>query len=285
MQVLTYMADGFVDATTPRKLLDILQVDEQGAARDEARCIRSRHTMEPALLDRVIWVLQSAQLRTWIGRSTRSSELLIHGNRHMIGVESPTSLLCAHLSNMLAPNRHAVVVSYLCGMHSRYQTWRHDAKGMLVSLIGQLLGQRKAKGFRFCLSGIKKRSIARHGEDNLQGLCDVFSTLVDQLPEEMVLFCLIDGISSYESLERKDDTLRVFEMLQDLTVRQTKVLVKVLLTAPNKTRYIHQYIEPSDVVLVPEDVDGGGHGVLSKLDSRRLLEEATAGEWLQLLAA
>lgn len=218
------------------------------------------HIMGTAALDRAQWIIQSAQFRKWLSQPGQSGELLIQGNSDGFEFESPLSFLSAHLSSMLSPAEPAVIISYVCGMHNDLDNSRHNASGMLVSLISQLLSQRKDKGLQFDLSWVKKADRELLKGDDLKLLIRVFRKLVKQMPEKKVLFCVIDGISLYEISERKDETLQVFEMFQSLIRAETDVLFKLLLTSPEQSLYIHDYIDSDDILWVSDDVDGAGHG-------------------------
>ena len=216
--------------------------------------------MSPRAIDDAHSIITSPELRAWLAEPVQSRVLLIQGGRDGFEPESPSSFLCAHLSRLLSPEGPAIVISHMCSMHKDFDDDRDNAKGMLVSLMGQLLSQAKDKGLKFNLAGIKKNDRRLLLEDDLGTLGRILRKLVKQIPKGRVLFCLIDAIPWYESQKRKDDTLKVFRMLQRLIREKKDVLFKLLLTCSDQTLYIHELMDNKDVLWVPDDVDGDGQG-------------------------
>ena len=144
---------------TPKKLLKCLYFDSCVLAEDISTCLSSIHTMGPSAIDKAQWIAESPKVRTWLSGPTESRMLLIQGHRDPFKPGSPVSFFCAHLSNMLSPAKPVTLISHVCGMSQDFLNDQHNAKGMLVSLIGQLLFQRKDKGLKFDLSWMHKEDI------------------------------------------------------------------------------------------------------------------------------
>jgi hypothetical protein len=242
----------------PDELLDILGFDPQTPLKDIGRCFSNLYNMTISEVDTAHWIIRSLKFRTWLSEAARSSELLVQGNRDPFEPGSPLSFFCGHLWNMLSDP--AIVITHVCRLKRGFDDDRHNAKGMLVSLIGQLLSQPKDKGLEFDLSWIEERHRQLLQNNDLDFICQLFRELVKQIPKKRILFCVIDGISWYETGERRDDTLAVLETLRRSIHEGTDALCKLVLTCPNRSLFIHEYMDSADILHVIDNVDGTGHG-------------------------
>jgi hypothetical protein len=183
------------------------------------------------------------------------------------------SYLCAEITHLYSSAEPALAISYFCGLH--VDSWRNpqaNAKGMMVSLIGQLLDaaekkktvrhEIEAKGFdAAALKELEKK--VQKDSTNTSALCRLFSKLLRQLPSGITLFCLIDTVSIYETTERRSDTMRAIRVLKELVEDESlKVVFKLLLTAPGQSQYAHIYFKEDEIFDVPEYIDGDKQDVL-----------------------
>ena len=150
--------------------------------------------------------------------------------------------------------------------------YRANAQGMMISLIGQLLLQAKQKNVHFDLSFLaqkKQKKLRLLASDDLKTLCDIFRNLVIQLPKSIIIFCVIDGISLYESTEGEADLLYAWQRLnQLLTHKGLKAVMKLLATSPGQTLRLHEeeVMKNGDVLFMPEEVDGDRQGAWNSAD-------------------
>ena len=221
--------------------------------------------------DRATYIIRSEKLCQWLSGSERAEPLLINGCSDPREYISSLSFFCAQLAASMSAAKAAIVISYFCGRHMDLDRDRTaNAQGMMVSLIGQLLSQQKQKGLDFDLSFIEDQDVELLIKDNLHTLCKIFRELVLQLPGTKVLFCIIDGISLYETLDRKKGTLYAMHSLTRLLRKASKgdgVLFKCLVTCPGRSLYIYDgNFVPEDILVVPEFIDGDGQGVWDMTD-------------------
>lgn len=247
-----------------------MRYDQISPVLDIERCLELADEMDPSAIDRASWVTGSEEFRSWLGESTNSRSMLINGNSDPLENTSPLSLLCAHLTHLFVAAKPVIVVSYFCGLHMDLMADdRANAQGMMISLIGQLLLQGRHKNIPIDLSFLAHKKLQLLAGDDLKALCNIFRDLVIQLPQHRILFCVIDGVSLYESTNGDGDLLYAWQRLnQLLTHKHLKAVVKLLATSPGQTLCLHEedVMENGDVLFIPEEVDGSRQGAWSSTD-------------------
>lgn len=210
-------------------------------------------------------IIKSDKFRSWL-TSPKSSTLFVNGNLESLdGEESSLSFLCAKMLYNLQIARSVISLYYFCARHVNVDLdKRANARGMMNSLVGQLLSQEK---YQFDLSflDVNVGMIDRLRKEKLDTLCHVFSLLVSQLPPHTTLFCVIDSVYTYEDKTRRQDLFEAIAQLvklvrKSLRKSSRKATVKLLVTSPEWTQYVESYsVDDKDVLLVEdEDVDEDG---------------------------
>lgn len=244
----------------PVWLVDLLEFNVDCPRKDIATCRALSGTMGDAAKDRASFVANSRKLQLWLTDPTKSQALIINSDLKHDALTSPFSFLCAEMSHLYGSVRNTYVITYFCGLHS--DSWRNrraNARGMMISLLGQLLSSQKS----FDLSFIDKKMIREVKDDGIRALCRIFRRLVFQLPEETVLFCCVDTISMYETSDRLEETrfaFRTFTRL--LAAKKRKGTFKLLITSSGQSLDIKAYLKEEDILRVPEFIDGNRHGVI-----------------------
>lgn len=252
-----------------------MEFDSKSPLNDVEHCLKLSWTLDDGDIDRASFVLKSPEVRAWLEESKHPRSLLITGNSEdSLARTSPLSLFCAHLTHWITQAKQAIVVSYFCGqrLDDLDNDNRTDARGIVISLIGQLLLQRKHKGLQFDLSFIGDKGIRHIKKGKLMTLCTIFRKLVLQIPPHRIVLCVVDGISLYE-LRHETDTVEVWRQLNQLQRnKQLKAVFKVLATCPGQAISLHHvsYMKGGEVMLVPDSVDGDGDGVLKRLEIEHL---------------
>ncbi|KAI6378726.1 hypothetical protein MCOR25_002147 [Pyricularia grisea] len=93
----------------------------------------------------------------------------------------------------------------------------------------------------------------RLGQGQLQALLDIFKELVDQIPQALTLYCIIDGISYYENPWPEDLLLLVTtlaEMCDDQRSGLSGPRIKILLTSPSRFHWLHKFAEQEEALEV-----------------------------------
>lgn len=244
----------------PDWLADILDFDVACPKKDIATCRALCGTMGDAAKDRASFIANSKKLQRWLTEPAESRAFIINGNFKHDALTSSFSFLCAEMSHLYGSARNTYAITYFCGLHT--DSWRNpraNARGMMISLLGQLLCLKEG----FDLSFIDKDVIRKIKHDSIQALCRIFRRLVFQLPEEVVLFCCIDTISIYETSDRLDETRFAFRSITRLLgAEKMKGTFKLLITSSGRSLDIEEYIDEEDILRVPDYIDGNRQGVI-----------------------
>lgn len=118
------------------------------------------------------------------------------------------------------------------------------------------------------------RRIAQLRGDDVHGLCEIFRDLVAQLPPDVVVFCVVDGVTAFEERmglrESGEEVVQalvrtVQECAQKKAVGERSVF-KLLLTSPRNSRRLWRLIpdEVGDVVWMPDAVPSLGGFTVGK---------------------
>lgn len=208
--------------------------------------------------DRAVWLVRSPRLRGWLMPSMHES-LLINGSESDLSTaaKSPVSFVSVQLIRSLATAKSILTVYWFCDQHKN-QKRDDDANvaRMLCSLIGQLLTQHH----RFDLHFFKKYHLRGVEDSNVEVLCDIFDELVLQLPKDMMLFCVVDSVSTYEDRFRRDDIALAMKRLHHITTVPHNGIFKLLMTSPGRCLFIKDVIPRDNTLTMVDRVDGGRQG-------------------------
>lgn len=214
-------------------------------------------------------LIQVGRMQQWIASPT-SYQLLIHGNYDSRRTVSGLSLLCATFFQSLADRApHLIRLAFFCGRHADGHA---GGRAMVQSLICQLLCQFDFAG-RLPAAEV---SGALVGLGDVEELCRLFEWLVCLLPEQAVVFCLVDGILYYEREEFSEDMAYVLVTILRMSDEQsTPAAVKVLVTSPCKTVDVRKPF-PDDLIISMDSLALPGM-VASKDRLARVLQEDLLG--------
>ncbi|KAK7994553.1 hypothetical protein PG991_016141 [Apiospora marii] len=113
---------------------------------------------------------------------------------------SPVSYVVAKLVTTLRTVQQQspfiISVAFFCGQHQK--DGYAGCRELMITLILQLIDQYRA--FSAELLNECNRYL---GENNLSGLCDLFEKLCYELPEGTMLYCILDGLSSFSFPDKR----------------------------------------------------------------------------------
>jgi hypothetical protein len=186
-------------------------------------------------------LFENRVFREWLGRSG-SARLLVHGDFRVPHDISPLSAICTILSfTFRSLGENTIGLVFFCGQH---QAWNESqgASAMIRSLIAQLMTQ-----FNFGhVSPSQRFSLQDLDGDNIHILCDLFALLVQQLPPNTRVFCLIDGISLYEKdiyLEEMSVAIMNMVKMVDQSLDRPGPTFKLLITSPQATSQVRRVFD------------------------------------------
>lgn len=257
------------ESFTVGDLLAILDYDHDMPSSDINHCRLDGEKMSLAEKDLVSHIARSDAMRLWLLNAKESASLLIMGNTtDPNAFTSPLSFLVAELAELYADTEASTTISYFCGLHvdARKEAFA-DARGIVLSLLTQLVLKERYKGFKFGF--MSDELVERVKGFEVEALCEVFKTLVLQIKDTSMLLCFVDTISIYETRPRRAGTRVVLEMLRELvgetrTQREEQmqgVVFKVLVTDPGISCEAMKLFK-EEVFVVGSFVDGGRQGIV-----------------------
>ncbi|KAF5005813.1 hypothetical protein FDECE_7769 [Fusarium decemcellulare] len=226
----------------------------QQSTEDIEKVLRFRSSMHPIAEGEATSLLRTDRFLDWI-QPGRSDALLIDGAGGAIEfvdhVErvSAKSVICASLLATLGRSQPKTIqLFFFCGLHSSEKDPLSDGpRGLMRSLLCELVKETHHRDWLH-LDFINDRRY-RDGLQNqsLGFMCDAFYRILQRLQMQDALdlsvYCVVDGIGQYEQQRWYDDLVIVIKMfLRILNDTQLKPVFKLLLTGPQRVRYVHDLL-------------------------------------------
>ena len=205
--------------------------------------------------DRQGYMTQAPQLREFL-RSTHSSAVLIQGNSPHDNIIAATSVYAASLVTALQ-QLHVPVLYFNCGLH---RTPYNDdlflgPDGMMLALLQQHLESYPLDNLAFL-----EQDVLRYHFQDIQSIGRLMHILVSNEPRTSMTFCIIDGVSFFETAMCEAGTRQAIYELCDL-VASASGSFKLLFTSPTRSMYVPQHLTndpaPCEIVFVPSQIVHG----------------------------
>lgn len=241
-------------ATTPQ-LLELLTVDFSTAAKDLQYALGQGQVAKT--IPQINFLFQTPRFQYWL-QGRMSNFVFVDGNIETYALDkvSPFTVLCAMLSLNVHTMPEAMSIHFYCGLH----TGSHDSvsgpRGLLRSLIAQLLLAYEDFDLRFIHSPQYYSELAQH---DIGRLCDTFRHLIRQLPADKVVFCLIDGVAFFDSWKLQEELSFVIHKLGALANHTfpDQPIFKLLMISARCTRRLRDLVPPHAYVELGENVHFG----------------------------
>ncbi|KAK4208819.1 hypothetical protein QBC37DRAFT_391694 [Rhypophila decipiens] len=238
------------------KLMSALDYNSSADRDDMAACLRSVWQIPRSDQDRLVPAMQSPKLKQWITDTTSSAIFL---NFNATRNRRSTSFVAAKLADSIQASSSVVVLSFFCDAHSRQLAGDSDlgVAGMMRSLVGQLLVAYPNYSVGV-VQGIRAANL-----DSVKDLCKIFILLIGQLPRNMTVFCILDGVTRFEETNafREEGEAVVKEMMRVVNwTAENGCCFKLLLTSPGNSRVLYRHLlEPEkDSIWLPAKVPSRG---------------------------
>lgn len=229
---------------TANQVLESLSYESDVPSHDVQICLRLAGTLSIDDQNRAVALMRSSKLRSWL-TSISSAALLLNGNSKVVR-RSPVSFVSAKLADALRTKGPLIGLRFFCGEHQN-ESQDPDASppGMMNSLLAQLLEQHN----EFNLVDV--RHLDKVKNDDVASLCSVFGKLVAQLPQQTILFCIIDAVSYYEDTGRRGELLTAVGSLLRLAAKDLDCVFKLLLTSPGRSRHVCKLFDKHGIFDLP----------------------------------
>ena len=187
--------------------------------------------------DQADTIVSNHVFRPWITAPT-SMPLLIHGNFDGTHYVSALSYFCTTLLRTLQTTGQYTTLVFFCGRHIDPQDTQSGGRGMIRSLLAQLLQQHQFNTRD--LADDNNMALVESG--NIDQLTTLFRSLTQQL-DGVTLFCIIDGIKYYERDIFLEDMSLVLAALLDIAEdERSRNVFKLLITSPSPTHFVRRSV-------------------------------------------
>ncbi|KAM0247238.1 hypothetical protein ACHAQJ_009923 [Trichoderma viride] len=222
---------------------------------DAERILRKESLMSDEALGYATLLRQKRQFKEWLS-SEWPSLVLVDGccRTESVGRTSPMSFFTASFASTLLQAQSGIVLQFFCSHHIDPQKENAGPKGLLRSIISQLLLY--PKPYNLTLDFVDQSLYDAVAASNTEALCFLFERLFWQIQPATIIYVLIDSISDFESNlhdygERMD---RVFALFQTL-IRQVLQgfaagpKLKLFMTSPNRShRLVYQVDRAEEII-------------------------------------
>lgn len=215
--------------------------------------------------DRAVALLKTPRLTHFMSKPCSS---ILFANANCNPDSSPTSYVSATLASSIkqpareenATGRNLFALTFFCAKH----TDKHDAYagpcGLMRSFVSQLL-----RHHAFSLPCLR---LAQDVDcEDIEDLCSLFITLVHHLPQSVILFCVVDGVTAYETRRayEKDASVLVASLVELAHEEQRGPVIKLWLSASSNSRNLRGLLSREEIISLPPTVPQTGGLSGSKL--------------------
>ena len=238
---------------TPRQLLNLMQVHHLDALGDEQRVIRRGHSLDSEAISHAATMFQKPQVERLL-HSSESGIVLVNGctDRSQNTKISPLSHVCATLTHALRRSAGSnVVLAFFCGQHSTSNDDLVGPQGLMRSLVAFLVLSLAQNEYISDSAPIWFPAFQGHFEELLlKDICHLFHHLVQLVPKEISIYCVVDGISYYERQGWREDYDLMMECFGSIIANETMAAAfKLLLTSPTVSRWLPNLMPNQQVSL------------------------------------
>ncbi|KAF5720097.1 hypothetical protein FMUND_4381 [Fusarium mundagurra] len=249
-----------------QRLLRCLNYNPEALTRDISSILSFNYQISENARARVAAMLRNDRFQTFMRETQTSTRLLANGRGDLSAKEgvSPFSVVMAELARMsnsgLTESAPVFILKYFCSEHqpSQPNDPLASAVGIMASIVGQLICQMTEKSLAVDLSFISDSKWRKLELLELHTLCTVFKRVVDQIPRDGVVLCIIDEISVYETSRLGQETEMVVKKLVQLVHRGRYPVFKLLVTcydhALDVGRYFSGYTLDLDEDIETDDI-------------------------------
>lgn len=240
----------------PEQIEELLKVDYETIGRDVQLSIKYGQAMNPRQQQRAAWLMQEPAFQQWF-KASGSQILVVESMEVEMGPTSNLSYLCAMLQQNLESLQIAVPLSFFCGWHASPGDNLEGASGIMRSLIYQILGQR----WNFDCSFINLAFLDQVRNFEISYLCLLFRNLLTSATSTTI-FCLIDGISWYDTSRRSGDVGTMMMYMRDLVEEtnqaESGIDFKLLITSPKACPSASIWFPYETRIVMPDETGGNG---------------------------
>ncbi|KAK5167719.1 uncharacterized protein LTR77_007418 [Saxophila tyrrhenica] len=246
-------------------LLRELQYEPEVPVEDLATSLDAIWTADRTVHDRVHYLVAELQMSEWLSQLSRRILLIDETEVTMHRSIAPSFLAAkvgetawASMRNGDNPDYAVIALAFFCGEHIRPN---EDAlashAGLLLSITGQLVAAYEDLDPRKAF-----RELQALDDPDMASLWRIFEGLVLQLPDDVLLYVILDNVSEYvysnwrEEMEYLVD--HMIELARQLSGMSTRCVLKLLITSSPSNARLESDLEPDEILSVPGHVPAVG---------------------------
>ncbi|KAE9373805.1 hypothetical protein N431DRAFT_407513 [Stipitochalara longipes BDJ] len=227
---------------TPKQLLGLMNVHHLRALDDEQHIIRRCQSLDSEAISHAATIFQTTQVQKLL-QAPESGVVLVNGytDRSQNTKITPITYVCATLTCALRRSASAnVVLAFFCGQHSSSQDDLLGPQGLLRSLVADIVLSLAQNECILEAAPIWFPASQRDFEElSFKDICQLFFHLVELVPKEIPVYCVVDGISFYEREGWREDYDIMMECFGSLIANNAVATAfKLLLTSPTVSRWL-----------------------------------------------
>jgi hypothetical protein len=195
-------------------------------------------------------VLEGPKFQHWFAADEPSALMLESGpDLNILGRASALSYVSILVLEKLVDQEPAIAICHFCRRHLSSVDDCCGPQGMMRGLISQLLRKFPNLDLSFASSGRQFREQLE--SYHLDALCEFFRKVVERLPQDAVLFCIVDSVDCFERQEWVETCRVAMRGLQDMTHDfSAGATFKLLITSPVRSRYVSKIFTARQRVLL-----------------------------------
>lgn len=230
-------------------------------------------------MEKGLKLVSAPEFMKWIS-SRKSRQLAILDDTKCTQLSHVMSLFCMlmYQATTLTKHEYYLPLIFFCGTHSEHSS--SDIAAMMVkSLIAQLLRDdleiKPNNDLKFDTHGLDPNVTQKIGENDVMAMCSLFEHLLYQLPQDMTVLIMIDGI--HHCTEKNQDTelfFNVILLLARMASNQTagEPRIKIMVTSQKSSPIMAYLVGPKSrglraplvtMSLFDEDITKAQQGISS----------------------
>ena len=255
---------------TSYQFLEILAINSAEISENLSSMLHRGRVADLSYHNRGSLLMRYPRFRNWL-TSPSPDFLLVDGNGGSATDRASAMTFVSALLAQTLSDEGTSCIHHFCGLHTTRSDDLSGPGGLLRALLAQLVSH-----FAFHIGFTRKNEYDELQRFDTIRLCALFRELVKDLPEGLVLVCVIDGVSFYEASDWADDLHLVLKTLNDLT-RDPEVWAafKVLITSAVASRQATKYIPREDHLMLPSDVGNSSDCPLAAKHFRMQMSRST----------
>jgi hypothetical protein len=245
--------------------LEVLDVDVNFPKHDLDHIMRAGRSTELEADLAAQEIIEADVFNTWLN-SADSTALFVGGASALNSSRTitPMSIVSGNVIEFYADVHEATTIHFFCGRNDSSTGSLSGPYGMIRSLICQILWHFPIQ-LDFISSPRYRQQLENH---DFFTLCDCLEKVVQRLPPQAVVICVIDSICFFEKARWTDNLQKAVNILLNIVDDDETPMFRLLVTSPRRTRYVADLFALDCQMLLGGDATREGRSAPSERQRR-----------------